>query len=457
MKPVNWISETGRKPCAARPTETPAMSPSASGVSRTRSAPKRSRSPSVARNTPPSAPTSSPSNRTEASSAIARVSARLTAWTSVISGIGTSLARQIERHPALLGKILWQIFISEIEHRLGRLRWRRKIGLSGPFDRQRDFGEQLLFVGLAPHAGGDEIVAQARDRLFGPARTDLGAAAIAARIVGGGMVPEAVSQRLDQMRTAARPRLGDRTLDRLANGDDVIAVDLLAFEACRDRLLRQGLRCRLLGERHRDRPAVVVDDKHDRQVPHPGGVERLGDIALRGRTVAKDTHGDPFLAPQLEGEPDAYRVRRVRCDRNADGKILACLGKVAAALVAAPEQEQLDRADAAPELRAVLAEAWQQHVFRAHCAGDADRDRLLPQGRGKSTEPAGALQRHRLRIEASRQYHRPIEGDQLRAVRGEIGQRAHRVALGIEKAAVADLKLSDGGRDLAAPRFDNRR
>src|SRR5215472_804336 len=306
------------------------MSPSASGVSRTRSAPKRSRSPSVARNTPPSAPTSSPNTSTDASSAMARTSARLTAWTRVISGMTASLTRQVERHLALVGEVLRQVLVGEIEHRLGRLRRRRKIGLSGPFDRQRDFGEQLLFVGLAPHAGGDEIVAQARDRLFGPARTDFGSAAIAARIIGGRMIAKAIGQRLDQMRTAAGASLGDGALDGFTNGNHVIAVDLLALEARRDRLLRQGLRRRLLGEGHRDRPAVVVDDEHDRQAPHPRGVERLGDITLRGRTVTKDTHGDPFLAPQLEGEPDAYRVRRVCCDRNADGKILACLGKVAA-------------------------------------------------------------------------------------------------------------------------------
>src|SRR5215472_669354 len=211
------------------------MSPSASGVSRTRSAPKRSRSPSVARNTPPSAPTSSPNTSTEASSDIARASARLTAWTSVISGIAASLPRHAQRRPALLDKILWQAFIGEVEHRLRPLRRRREIGFGGSLDRQRDLGEQLLFVRLAPHAGGDEMVAQPGDRLFRPARADFGAAAIAARIVGGGVIAEAIGQRLDQMRTAAGASLGDRTLDGFANGNHVVAVDLFAFEARRDR------------------------------------------------------------------------------------------------------------------------------------------------------------------------------------------------------------------------------
>ena len=37
--PVNWISATGRKPCAASPIDTPAMPASASGVSSTRLSP----------------------------------------------------------------------------------------------------------------------------------------------------------------------------------------------------------------------------------------------------------------------------------------------------------------------------------------------------------------------------------------------------------------------------------
>ena len=41
MKPMNWISATGFKPCVAMPTDMPAIVASASGVSCTRSAPKR--------------------------------------------------------------------------------------------------------------------------------------------------------------------------------------------------------------------------------------------------------------------------------------------------------------------------------------------------------------------------------------------------------------------------------
>ncbi|CKR98756.1 Uncharacterised protein [Mycobacterium tuberculosis] len=56
---------------------------SASGVSKHRSAPNVSASPSVTRNTPPSTATSSPNTNTRSSAAIASYRARLIAWTMV--------------------------------------------------------------------------------------------------------------------------------------------------------------------------------------------------------------------------------------------------------------------------------------------------------------------------------------------------------------------------------------
>jgi len=103
----------------------------------------------------------------------------------------------------------------------------------------------------------------------------------------------------------------------------------------------------------------------------------------------------------------------------------------------------------------MLAEARQQYVLGPHRAGDSDRHRFLPQRRGKGAEPAGALQRHRLGVEAARQHHRAVERDQHGAVMGEIGQGAHRIAFGIEKAAVAYLEPRDGGRQRRPSRPGN--
>ena len=70
----------------------------------------------------------------------------------------------------------------------------------------------------------------------------------------------------------------------------------------------------------------------------------------------------PCLAAQPKGERHADGVRRVRSDGNAVGKVLARAGKIIAALVAAPIQEQFLERDPTPKLRAMLAEARKQDV-----------------------------------------------------------------------------------------------
>src|SRR5438132_539389 len=229
MKPVNWISATGRKPCAASPTDSPAMAFSASGVSSTRSGPKRCKRPSVARNTPPSAATSSPRTRTAPSSAMARASARLTAWTRLISGIAVSLPLGGERRSALPGEILGQCLVGEVEDRFRLLRRSRQIGLHCLVDRTCYLGEQCFLVGFGPNPAADQVVSQPGDRIFGPMRAHIGIASIAAGVVGGGVVAQPIGQRLDQGRPAAGPRLGDGAAYRLAHRDHIVAVDLLAL------------------------------------------------------------------------------------------------------------------------------------------------------------------------------------------------------------------------------------
>src|SRR5215204_3357334 len=68
------------------PTAAPMIPASASGVSKQRSGPKRSRRPAVARNTPPARPTSSPSTITEESRSSSTWKQSLTASTIESSG-----------------------------------------------------------------------------------------------------------------------------------------------------------------------------------------------------------------------------------------------------------------------------------------------------------------------------------------------------------------------------------
>src|SRR5437762_12676064 len=70
-------------PASARPSEAPMMLASASGVSTTRSAPKRSTRPLVVRKTPPSLPTSRPRTITRGSLSISSARALLMASTTL--------------------------------------------------------------------------------------------------------------------------------------------------------------------------------------------------------------------------------------------------------------------------------------------------------------------------------------------------------------------------------------
>src|SRR6266566_5650359 len=160
---MNWISPTGFSPCAAMPTQSPLIRSSDSGVSNTRSGPKRCWSPTVARKTPPLTPTSSPSTTTSGSSSIARASAMLTASTSVASGIGVS--RQFAARARVDRR---QLGIEVIEHALRRARRRCQITLDRGVDLLLAFARERLFAPLVPLLPSDQIRAQPRDRLLLP-------------------------------------------------------------------------------------------------------------------------------------------------------------------------------------------------------------------------------------------------------------------------------------------------
>src|SRR5262249_33811676 len=231
MKPENWISPTGFSPCAAIPTHNPLMSSSASGVSITRSLPKRCCKPAVARNTPPLTPISSPSRTTSGSSASARASARLMDSTSVTSGIAVlaqavALCRIGSRQPRI-----------EMIEDGGRLAWHgREIFLHRLVDAFLALGCERFFLALAPGSFMDEAGAQSGDRVLLPTGLDFLRRAITRRIVGGGVVAQAIGKRLDQGRSAAFTCARDGLMRRGMHRDGVVAVDLLAGEPGSDRL-----------------------------------------------------------------------------------------------------------------------------------------------------------------------------------------------------------------------------
>src|SRR5215211_1934099 len=185
---MNWISPTGRKPWAAMPTHNPLIKSSASGVSITRSAPKRCCRATVARNTPPLMPTSCPSTTTLGSSSRARARAKLTASTSVTSGIGCS-------HLLALGRAdVGQHGIEMVEHRLRRTRPGCQITLDRHLDVLLALGGERFLLPLAPRVLADQVGPQPGDRLLLPARLNLLGRPITRCIIRGRVVGKPICQ-----------------------------------------------------------------------------------------------------------------------------------------------------------------------------------------------------------------------------------------------------------------------
>src|SRR5262245_7460508 len=177
------------------PTQSPPIKASDSGVSKTRSAPKRCCKPAVARKTPPLTPTSSPKTTTSGSSASARASAKLIASTSVASGI------EILDFLALADIGTGQPGIEMIEHGLRRTRAGRQIVLDSSRHLLLAFGSDFFLVRFAPIHSTDEIVSQPDDRLLLPALLHLFRRAITRRVIGGGVITKPVGDGLYQTRT----------------------------------------------------------------------------------------------------------------------------------------------------------------------------------------------------------------------------------------------------------------
>src|SRR6266571_7808278 len=108
-----------------RPTAVPRMPASASGVSKQRSGPKRSRSPTVARKTPPARPTSSPITITEWSRASSTCSASLTA--STIDSSANDALQLLEIRAERRGRI--DVRVREEQFRIRR---RRRLSRGNP-------------------------------------------------------------------------------------------------------------------------------------------------------------------------------------------------------------------------------------------------------------------------------------------------------------------------------------
>src|SRR6476646_394166 len=129
------ISQTGRQPAMHSPTAAPRMPASASGVSKQRSAPKRSRRPAVARKTPPARPTSSPMTITSGSRSSSTWNASLIA--STIESSATEDPPQLREIGAERRRRIDERVLEEQPRIGGRLGLRGRDALAHQRDRPR--------------------------------------------------------------------------------------------------------------------------------------------------------------------------------------------------------------------------------------------------------------------------------------------------------------------------------
>ena len=258
------------------------------------------------------------------------------------------------------------------------------------------------------------------------------------------MVAEAIGQRFQQSRATAAARALHRAPDRVAHGDQIVAVDLLAGDAGGDRLLRERLRRALHAARNGDGVLVVDDDHDQRQIPGAGGVDRLVEVALGRGAIAAHGERDARLAPELHRVGDADGVRQLARDRYVEREVVRRLREDVAALVAAPVKERAVRRDAAQHKDAALPVARQHDVVRRQHRADAGVDRFLAQGGGVGADLPGALHCNSLGVERAHEHHGAVIGHQSTGIGGEGGEISGFPAIGVD---VAGEPYLEGGGD----------
>ena len=158
----------------------------------------------------------------------------------------------------------------------------------------------------------------------------------------------AIRDRLDERGAFAGASALDRATGRLVDGEDVATVYAHPRYSVPDRLVGEGRGGRLLRERRRDRPLVVVAEEDRRRLHDPREGRALVHGPLGGRSVAEVRDRDAVLALESRPPGEPHCVRHVRPDRHADRGDVVLLRIPPAGRMSAPPAE--DRRG--PECRA---------------------------------------------------------------------------------------------------------
>ena len=123
----------------------------------------------------------------------------------------------------------------------------------------------------------------------------------------------------------------------------VVAVDQPAGHAVSDRLVGEGRRGGLLGQRHGDREAVVLDEEDHRRLPDGREIQRLVEVALARAAVADHGQRHHVVALEAGGVRQAHGMRELGGERGAQRGDAVFVRVVAGVPVAAQQGQRLRR------------------------------------------------------------------------------------------------------------------
>ena len=207
----------------------------------------------------------------------------------------------------------------------------------------------------------------------------------------------------------------DRVIERRAHRDQVVAVDLHAFEAGGDAFLRERLRRRSAPCAAPRSPTVVDDDARPAAaVIAPVDVDRAVEIALRRAAVADDGDRDARFLADLERERGAGSVQALRRDRHATRRNRAPVRKNRCRARRRPSREAPRAASRRDRTaRRIRGTSARTRRLPASPLPIADMRGLVAEARRIGAELAGALQGDRLAVEHAHEHHQLVQLDEL--------------------------------------------
>src|SRR5258708_5058149 len=292
---------------------------------------------------------------------------------------------------------------------------------------------------LAPELALDHSGLELFDWIAGLPLLHLARIPVTGRIVRRRVRAQPIGLCLDQRRTVAAPSTVDGFRARRVYLLHCIPIYLDSRKAISRGLDRDRTARGLPLDRHRNRPVVVLAEKHHGNAKDPSEVHRHVEVRRRSRPVPQESHHHGVIAFELGCPGRTHRLGQLGADARGPAHLIDSLaGLVGGHLSAFGEipavSEHLSNVGyewkSPQKHRRSLAQRWENPVTlpKSVCACDACR--FLPGAGAVEANPTLPLQAHHSFIERANQHHSPIDlfllrrGDpRLRTRLGSIGRR----------------------------------